>query len=33
MVDGSVTFLGDSTDLAVLAKLATRDDGQTGDAY
>lgn len=33
MVDGSVTFLGDSTDLAVLARLATRDDGQTGDAY
>ena len=33
MVDGSVTFLGDATDLAVLAKLATRDDGQTGDAY
>jgi len=33
MVDGSVTFLGDSTDLAVLARLATRDDRQTGDTY
>jgi prepilin-type processing-associated H-X9-DG protein len=33
MVDGSVTFLGDATDLAVLARLATRDDGQLGDAY
>jgi hypothetical protein len=27
--DGSVRFLTDSTPLATLAKLATRDDGQT----
>ena len=29
MVDGAVKFLVDATDLAVLARLATRDDGQT----
>jgi prepilin-type N-terminal cleavage/methylation domain-containing protein len=29
MADGSVKFLSDSTTLDVLAKLATRDDGQT----
>jgi prepilin-type N-terminal cleavage/methylation domain-containing protein len=28
MVDGAVKFLVDATDLAVLARLATRDDGQ-----
>jgi hypothetical protein len=33
MVDGSVTFLADTIDLAVLARLATKDDGQTGDTY
>ena len=33
MVDGSVTFLDDTIDLAVLAKLATKDDGKTGDTY
>jgi prepilin-type processing-associated H-X9-DG protein len=27
--DGSVRFLGDATDVAVLGRLATRDDGQT----
>jgi hypothetical protein len=30
MVDGAVKFLVDATDLAVLARLATRDDGQPG---
>ena len=29
MADGSVQFLSDNTTLAVLAQLATRDDGQT----
>jgi prepilin-type processing-associated H-X9-DG protein len=28
MGDGAVRFLGDSTDLSILARLATRDDGQ-----
>jgi hypothetical protein len=30
MVDDAVKFLVDATDLAVLARLATRDDGQPG---
>jgi len=27
--DGSVRFLSDATEVAVLGRLATRDDGQT----
>jgi hypothetical protein len=29
LADGSVLFLSDGTTLDVLARLATRDDGQT----
>lgn len=29
LCDGSVRFLSDTTDLAIVARLATRDDGQT----